>query len=223
MGVTDDGLEVTVEFLPTGERHVLEADVLVHATGYRSQDVGTLLGESAKICLRDDGDALRVGRDHRVEVVPEVRAGIYVQGGTEHTHGLSSTLLSTTAVRAGEILASLAARQEEVAAGPRPAPETRRGGRRTTGAASHRPTPATAGSMGAEVLRHRAVEQCGPAACDADRSPGFRRGCGTRTTLRPGTTGPAHGAPDTGEWSPWLQALRGSWMPAAPTAITQGI
>ncbi|MEU4091803.1 lysine N(6)-hydroxylase/L-ornithine N(5)-oxygenase family protein [Streptomyces sp. NPDC026673] len=112
----DGGLDVTVEFLPTGERHTLEADVLVHATGYRSQDVGTLLGESAKICLRDDGDAVRVGRDHRVEVAPEVTAGIYVQGGTEHTHGLTSTLLSTTAIRAGEILASLVARQAEPAA-----------------------------------------------------------------------------------------------------------
>ncbi|MFE0627645.1 lysine N(6)-hydroxylase/L-ornithine N(5)-oxygenase family protein [Streptomyces sp. NPDC058864] len=116
VSAAENGLDVTVEFLPTGERHVLEADVLVHATGYRSQDVGTLLGESAKICLRDDGDALRVGRDHRVEVAPEVRAGIYVQGGTEHTHGLTSTLLSTTAIRAGEIVASLAARQGEPAA-----------------------------------------------------------------------------------------------------------
>ncbi|MFC9842348.1 lysine N(6)-hydroxylase/L-ornithine N(5)-oxygenase family protein [Streptomyces sp. NPDC060223] len=103
-------LDVTVEFLPTGERQTLEADLLVHATGYRSQGIGTLLGESAKLCLRDDGDAVRVGRDHRVEVAPEVTAGIYLQGGTEHTHGLTSTLLSTTAVRAGEIHDSLVAR-----------------------------------------------------------------------------------------------------------------
>ncbi|WP_329172260.1 lysine N(6)-hydroxylase/L-ornithine N(5)-oxygenase family protein [Streptomyces sp. NBC_01477] len=107
--VREDGLDVTVEFLPTGERQTLAADVLVHATGYRSQDIGTLLGESAKICLRDDGDAVRVGRDHRVAVSPDVTAGIYLQGGTEHTHGLTSTLLSTTAVRAGEIRDSLVA------------------------------------------------------------------------------------------------------------------
>ena len=35
--------------------------------------------------------------------------GLYLQGGTEHTHGLASTLLSTTAVRAGEIRDSLLA------------------------------------------------------------------------------------------------------------------
>lgn len=40
-------------------------------------------------------------------LTPDVSAGIYLQGGTEHTHGLTSTLLSTTAIRAGEIRDSL--------------------------------------------------------------------------------------------------------------------
>lgn len=34
-------------------------------------------------------------------------AAVCLQGGTEHTHGLASTLLSTTAVRAGEICGAL--------------------------------------------------------------------------------------------------------------------
>lgn len=105
-----DGLAVSVEHLPTGRRETLDADLLVYATGYRPIDVGVLLGEAAKLCLRDEEDAIRVGRDHRVEVLPTVTAGIYLQGATEHSHGLSSTLLSTTAVRAGEIRASLLAR-----------------------------------------------------------------------------------------------------------------
>ncbi|GAA3814287.1 SidA/IucD/PvdA family monooxygenase [Sphaerisporangium flaviroseum] len=105
----DHHLEVTVEFLPSGEREVLTADLLVHATGYRSPDIGALLGDAAKLCLRDEEDAVRVGRDHRVELAPNVTAGVYLQGGTEHTHGLSSTLLSTTAIRAGEIRDSLLA------------------------------------------------------------------------------------------------------------------
>ncbi|GII63965.1 lysine/ornithine N-monooxygenase [Sphaerisporangium krabiense] len=106
---TGAGLEVTVEFLPTGEREVLTVDVLVHATGYRSPDISALLGEAAKLCLRDEEDGVRVGRDHRVAVTPPVTAGVYLQGGTEHTHGISSTLLSTTAIRAGEIRESLLA------------------------------------------------------------------------------------------------------------------
>jgi L-ornithine N5-oxygenase len=104
---TDGSLDIAVEFLPTGQEEVLEADLLVHATGYRPRDLTALLGEAAKVCLRDDGDAIRVTRDHRVETAPDVTAGIYVQGGTEHTHGLTSTLLSTTAVRAAEIHSSL--------------------------------------------------------------------------------------------------------------------
>ncbi|GAA4798665.1 lysine N(6)-hydroxylase/L-ornithine N(5)-oxygenase family protein [Streptomyces ziwulingensis] len=106
-------VRVTVEFLPTGEREVLASDVLVYATGYRPQSIGDNLGEIAKLCLRDDEDALRVGRDHRVETTPNVTADVYLQGGTEHTHGLTSTLLSTAAVRAGEICASLLARRPE--------------------------------------------------------------------------------------------------------------
>ncbi|MGW0188384.1 lysine N(6)-hydroxylase/L-ornithine N(5)-oxygenase family protein [Streptomyces sp. NPDC003362] len=107
----DGSLEVGVEFLPTGEQRTLRADVLVHATGYRPRDPAALLGEAAKVCLRDDGDALRVTRDHLVETAPDVAAGIYLQGSTEHTHGLTSTLLSTTAIRAGEIHRSLLARR----------------------------------------------------------------------------------------------------------------
>ncbi|MFK0158005.1 lysine N(6)-hydroxylase/L-ornithine N(5)-oxygenase family protein [Streptomyces sp. NPDC090499] len=103
----DGGLGVTVEFLPTGEQQTLAADVLVLATGYRPRDLTALMGDAAKLCLKDDGDAIRVGRDHRVETAPEVEAGIYLQGGTEHTHGLTSTLLSTVAVRAQEIHRSL--------------------------------------------------------------------------------------------------------------------
>nr|WP_202554864.1 SidA/IucD/PvdA family monooxygenase [Streptomyces sp. SID4950] len=107
----DGSLDIAVEFLPTGDQQVLNADVLVHATGYRPRDLGTLLGEAAKVCLRDDGDALRVSRDHRVETAPDVTAGIYLQGSTEHTHGLTSSLLSTTAIRAGEIHRSLVSRR----------------------------------------------------------------------------------------------------------------
>nr|WP_062333053.1 SidA/IucD/PvdA family monooxygenase [Herbidospora sakaeratensis] len=111
------GLRVTVEYLPTGEHVTIEADVLVHATGYRPHDVAALLGEAGKLCLRDDEDALRVSRDHRVQFASAVTAGVYLQGGTEHSHGLTSTLLSTTAIRAGEIRDSVLAHRAAVVAG----------------------------------------------------------------------------------------------------------
>ncbi|MEU7827370.1 lysine N(6)-hydroxylase/L-ornithine N(5)-oxygenase family protein [Catellatospora sp. NPDC049133] len=102
-----DRVRVTVEFLPTGERTVLEADAVVCATGYRSSDPLQLLGQLGEHCLRRADGQLQVERDYRVTTAGDVRCGIYVQGPTEHTHGISSTLLSNTAVRAGEIARSL--------------------------------------------------------------------------------------------------------------------
>ncbi|MFD9884487.1 lysine N(6)-hydroxylase/L-ornithine N(5)-oxygenase family protein [Streptomyces alboflavus] len=107
----DDGLRVGIEFLPTAERDVLDADLLVCATGYQPRGIDERMGELGKLCRRDDEDALVVGRDHRVATHANVAADIYLQGGTEHTHGLTSTLLSNTAVRAGEIRASLIERR----------------------------------------------------------------------------------------------------------------
>ncbi|WP_405787009.1 lysine N(6)-hydroxylase/L-ornithine N(5)-oxygenase family protein [Streptomyces sp. NBC_00029] len=102
-----DSVRVTVESLVTGEKEVLEADVLVYATGYRSADGLGLLGDVEKLCRRDDLGRVRVARDYRVESEPELRCGVYLQGGTEHTHGITSSLLSNTAVRVGEILRSI--------------------------------------------------------------------------------------------------------------------
>ncbi|MFJ9931854.1 lysine N(6)-hydroxylase/L-ornithine N(5)-oxygenase family protein [Streptomyces virginiae] len=107
---TPAGVHATVRSLVTGEETALEADVVVFATGYRPADPLGLLGEVAGRCLRDDAGRVRVERDYRIATDPELRCGIYVQGGTEHTHGITSSLLSNTAVRVGEILDSLLGR-----------------------------------------------------------------------------------------------------------------
>lgn len=106
---TDDGVELAVESLIDGSRQVLSADLVVYATGYRPSDPCRLLGDLAARCLRDADGRLDVRRDYRVATDPAITAGIYVQGATEHTHGLSSTLLSNVAARSGEIAASVAA------------------------------------------------------------------------------------------------------------------
>jgi L-ornithine N5-monooxygenase len=103
------GVRTVVESLTTGDKDVLDADVVVYATGYQPADPAAVLGDVGRQLRRDSADRLRVGRDYRVVTAPEVRGGIYLQGGTEHTHGITSSLLSNTAVRAGEILASVAA------------------------------------------------------------------------------------------------------------------
>ncbi len=111
-----DGVSAVVEHLPSGERTSLAADAIVFATGYRPVDAGRLLGRAGAVCRRDD-DRLRVGRDYRVATDESVRAGIYLQGGTEHAHGITSTLLSAVAVRAGEIVTSVADRRASAPAG----------------------------------------------------------------------------------------------------------
>jgi L-ornithine N5-oxygenase len=103
---------VTVESLATREKSVLDCDVVVYATGYRPIDPLRLLGDAAECCRLDGEGRVRVGRDYRLMTDPGLRAGVYLQGGTEHTHGISSSLLSTTVVRAGEILQSITDRLE---------------------------------------------------------------------------------------------------------------
>lgn len=110
-----DRVELAVESLVDGSREVISADALVYATGYRTTDPRWLLGGGlAESCLRDAEGRLEVGRDYRLATgaLPggaPVTAGIYVQGPTEHTHGISSTLLSNVAVRSGELVGSIAA------------------------------------------------------------------------------------------------------------------
>jgi len=100
-------VEVTIETLTTGELSALETDVLVCATGYLPVDPFPLLGEVGAYCLRDESGRAAVERDYRLCTDPALLAGIYLQGGTEHTHGITSSLLSNTAVRSGEILRSI--------------------------------------------------------------------------------------------------------------------
>ncbi|MFF0741808.1 lysine N(6)-hydroxylase/L-ornithine N(5)-oxygenase family protein [Streptomyces sp. NPDC004111] len=104
----DDSVAVRVRFLPTGEVTDLDADLLVYATGYTSPDPAELLGGIAGSLRRDGTGELLIGRDYRIGTTDDVRCGIYVQGATEATHGIASTLLSMTAVRAGEIAELLA-------------------------------------------------------------------------------------------------------------------
>ncbi|MEU4120383.1 SidA/IucD/PvdA family monooxygenase [Kitasatospora sp. NPDC028055] len=112
-----DRVRLRLEHLPSGELVDLDTDLVVFATGYRPMDPLAVLGGTADFCKRDSSGLLRVQRDHKVVTESSVECGIYLQGGTEHTHGLSSSLLSTTAVRAGEIVESVAGRDRGAAPG----------------------------------------------------------------------------------------------------------
>lgn len=103
-----DRVDVGLRNRLTGATDLVRADAVVLATGYRPVDTAQLLGGLLAYCLRDSGGLLQVDREHRVATTPDIASRIFVHGGaTEATHGLSAGLLSTSAVRAGELSRSL--------------------------------------------------------------------------------------------------------------------
>lgn len=107
------GRKVHLKSLRGGEPQPLDVDVIVFATGYATMDPTALLGDLDRYCLRDETGQHRVQRDYRLVTTPDLTCGIYLQGGTEHTHGLTSSLLSNIAVRSGEIADSIIQRRAE--------------------------------------------------------------------------------------------------------------
>ncbi|RFU36347.1 L-lysine 6-monooxygenase [Actinomadura logoneensis] len=114
LDVADKGeeIEVTLRHAPTEATETLRADLLVCATGYSPADARPLLGDVRRLLWTDERGLPRVGRDYRIAADERVVGGIYLCGGTEHSHGITSSLLSNAAVRAGEILASVLDRAE---------------------------------------------------------------------------------------------------------------
>ncbi|GAA4910397.1 lysine N(6)-hydroxylase/L-ornithine N(5)-oxygenase family protein [Streptomonospora salina] len=110
------GVTAIVEDLVGGKHTAVEADYLVYATGYDAADPRDLLGEVAEHVASDARGRPAVERDYRLATTDEVTCGLYLQGGTEHTHGISSSLLSNVAVRVGEILDAIGARTGTAAA-----------------------------------------------------------------------------------------------------------
>lgn len=102
---------VSLQVGPDSEVRELDFDALVCATGYSTMEPTDLLGDLDRHCLRDEGGRYRVERDYRLVTDSSMRCGIYLQGGTEHTHGLTSSLLSNIAIRSGEIAESIVARR----------------------------------------------------------------------------------------------------------------
>ncbi|WP_448223184.1 lysine N(6)-hydroxylase/L-ornithine N(5)-oxygenase family protein [Gordonia iterans] len=108
--LTEDADEVRLEVVNrlTGETSVLRCDAVVFATGFEAVPVGRLLGDLERSCHSDAHGQPVLERDYRLRTDPEITGGIYVQGNCEHSHGLTSSLLSNVAVRSGEIVEALA-------------------------------------------------------------------------------------------------------------------
>ncbi len=96
------GIELVVRHNATGETVINHYDAVVLATGYERQMHRQLLAPLEAYM----GD-FEVSRDYRVVTDERCKAGIYMQGFSQASHGLSDTLLSILPIRADEIAASL--------------------------------------------------------------------------------------------------------------------
>jgi L-ornithine N5-oxygenase len=110
-----DKVRLTVAHLIDRSQATLDCDAVIYATGYAPMDVRGFLGDLAGRYEFDPQGRPTVTRDYRLVPKAEAPGDIYLNGGVEHTHGLSSSLLSNVAVRAGEIVTALTARRQ-----PRP-------------------------------------------------------------------------------------------------------
>lgn len=106
---TEAGVTARINHRPSQSTSTLSCDAVVYATGFGSASLEDLVGSLALHCEADEKGRPLVARDYQVMTTPEIRGALYLQGNTEHTHGLTSTLLSNLAVRSGELVASLVA------------------------------------------------------------------------------------------------------------------
>jgi L-ornithine N5-oxygenase len=79
---------------------------VIYATGYRPSPMRDLLGPYVNLDEAFCDGLPVVARDYRLNL-PGVAGGLYLNGGVEHSHGLSSPLLSNVPVRAADILGAL--------------------------------------------------------------------------------------------------------------------
>ncbi|MDO4760467.1 MAG: SidA/IucD/PvdA family monooxygenase [Corynebacterium sp.] len=98
-----DGVQIQLRNTMTGEETTMHPDLVIFATGFEETPIGDLIESASTAVITTDH--LNVGRDYRLPTTTTV--GVYLNGGVERTHGLSSSLLSNVAIRAADILDSI--------------------------------------------------------------------------------------------------------------------
>lgn len=104
----DDGVRVEVLHHPSGGIDEIHCDAVIYATGFTPAPLDGILGALSADLVMEAGQPV-VTRDYRLQTMTPTAGSLYVQGNTEHTHGLTSSLLSNIAIRCGEILRSIEA------------------------------------------------------------------------------------------------------------------
>ncbi|KAK0120740.1 hypothetical protein ONS96_010941 [Cadophora gregata f. sp. sojae] len=92
------------------EDEEVEVDYVFTATGYVRDAHEGMLSEVRHLLPASGKGGWDVGRDYRItfeEGCVDDKAGVWLQGCNEKTHGLSDTLLSILAIRGGELVESI--------------------------------------------------------------------------------------------------------------------
>lgn len=115
-GATEGSDEVAINLrsMETGAVESQRADYLICATGFQPRSIIPLLSDDLRrsIAIRSDGQP-HFGRAYDLRFNDAVAAKIYSVGMCEQTHGLSATLISNMAVRAGEIAVDICTAHHE--------------------------------------------------------------------------------------------------------------
>ncbi|MFW1080069.1 hypothetical protein CGG83_05095 [Vibrio parahaemolyticus] len=86
------------------ERHY---DCVIFATGYEYSNVDHILGSLSQYIVRDEHGNIKISKNHLIETTDNFQVPIFLQGATEHSHGLTSSLLSVLSTRANTIVNTL--------------------------------------------------------------------------------------------------------------------
>jgi L-ornithine N5-oxygenase len=98
----NNALSVTLVSTLDGEPQELEVDVVICATGYTRKNNLALL-DSLKPYWAEPSQTPRLSRHYALQMTGNFKPNIYIQGMSEHTHGLSDTLLSVISLRSYEV------------------------------------------------------------------------------------------------------------------------
>lgn len=102
-----NAVHVTMIDNTCGKEFAMVVDGVILATGYDQSGMRRLMATlEPYIRLSDTGD-YNVDINHRLMTAPECRAGIYLQGYAEHTHGFTEGTISNLGPRAKRIITAL--------------------------------------------------------------------------------------------------------------------
>jgi L-ornithine N5-oxygenase len=104
----DGEVVLTLTDRKNGGSEELRCDLVLLGTGFNRQMPKVIRDLAASVSTEE----VSVSRSYRMNLPPAVRAGCYLQGVNEATHGIADSLLSLLAIRSEEIVRDLLSHQQ---------------------------------------------------------------------------------------------------------------